>query len=159
MSHSLWPPGQYSPWNSPRKNTGVGSHSLLQGIFPTEGLIPGLLHCRQILYQLSHQGSPSCTAWRFLTDWTIRGCVTCVTEIHYRALSQYICVAVLCPNLYSFYGTCSFDVIGVEGCLYPLDTETSIIPSGFQLPICMHHSVTLLVPLVHFPLQVQLFSV
>ena len=37
------------------KNTGVGCHSLLQGIFATQGLIPGLLHCRQILYCLSHQ--------------------------------------------------------------------------------------------------------
>ena len=40
------------------KNTGVGSHSLLQGTFPTQGLNPGLPKCRQILYQLSHQGSP-----------------------------------------------------------------------------------------------------
>ena len=40
------------------KNTGVYSHSLLQGIFPTQGLNLGLLHCRQILYHLSHQGSP-----------------------------------------------------------------------------------------------------
>ena len=48
-----------SPWNSPGKNTGVGSHSLLQGIFPTQGLNPGLLRCRQILYQLSYQGSPN----------------------------------------------------------------------------------------------------
>ena len=40
------------------KNTGVGSRSLLQGIFPTQGLNPGLPHCRRILYQLSHQGSP-----------------------------------------------------------------------------------------------------
>ena len=46
------------PWNSLGKNTGVGSLSLLQGIFPTQGLNPGLLHCRQILYQLSHKGSP-----------------------------------------------------------------------------------------------------
>ena len=52
-----------SPWNSPGKNTGVGSHSLLQGIFPTQGLNPGLLHCRQILYQLSHQGSPRILEW------------------------------------------------------------------------------------------------
>ena len=44
---------------SPGKNTGVGCHALLQGIFPTEGLNPGLLHCRQILYYLSHQGSPA----------------------------------------------------------------------------------------------------
>ena len=41
----------------PGKNTGVGCHFLLQGIFPTQGLNPGLWHCRQILYQLSHQGS------------------------------------------------------------------------------------------------------
>ena len=42
-------------WNSPGQNTGVGSHSLLQGIFPTQGLNPGLPHGRQILYHLSHQ--------------------------------------------------------------------------------------------------------
>ena len=46
--------------NSPRKNTGVGCHFLLQGIFPTQGLNLGLPHCRQILYCLSHQGSPVC---------------------------------------------------------------------------------------------------
>ena len=38
------------PWNFPGKNTKVGSHSLLQGIFLTQELNPGLLHCRQILY-------------------------------------------------------------------------------------------------------------
>ena len=48
----------YSPWNSPGYNTGEGSISLLQGIFPTQELIRGLLHCRQILYQLSYQRSP-----------------------------------------------------------------------------------------------------
>ena len=47
-----------SPWNSLGQNTGVGSSSLLQGIFPTQESNPGLLHCRQILYQLSKQGSP-----------------------------------------------------------------------------------------------------
>ena len=58
VSDSLWPHGLYSPWNSPGENTGVGSLSLLHGIFPTQGLNPGLLHCRQIFYQLSHKGSP-----------------------------------------------------------------------------------------------------
>ena len=58
ISNSLRPHGLYSPWNSPGQNTGVGSRSLLQGIFPTQGLNPGLLHCRQILYLLSHKGSP-----------------------------------------------------------------------------------------------------
>ena len=46
-------------WNSPGKNTGVGSHSLLQGIFSTQGSNPGLMHCRLILYCLSHQEGPS----------------------------------------------------------------------------------------------------
>ena len=45
------------PWNSPGKNTGVVCHSLLQGIFLTQGSNPGLLHCRQILYHLSYPGS------------------------------------------------------------------------------------------------------
>ena len=58
MSSSLPPHGLHSPWNSPGQNTGVGSHSLLQGIVLTQGSNPGLPHCRQILYQLSHQGSP-----------------------------------------------------------------------------------------------------
>ena len=51
--------GSYSPWNSPCQNTGVGSCSLLQGIFPTQESNGGLLHFTQILYQLSYQGSPT----------------------------------------------------------------------------------------------------
>ena len=50
-------PGSSIHGNSPGKNTGVGCHALLQGIFPTQGLNPGLPHCRRILYRLSHQGS------------------------------------------------------------------------------------------------------
>ena len=46
------------PWNSPGQNTGVSSCPLPQGIFPTQWSNPGLPHCRQILYHLSHQGSP-----------------------------------------------------------------------------------------------------
>ena len=84
-----------SPWNSPGQNTGVGSLSLHQGIFPTPGSNPGLLHCRQILYQLSHKRSlrilewvaypfssrssqprnrtgVSCIAGRSFTNWAIR---------------------------------------------------------------------------------------
>ena len=56
MSDSLWSQGLYSPWNSPGQNTGVGSLSLLQRIFPTQGSDSGLPHCRWILYQLSHKG-------------------------------------------------------------------------------------------------------
>ena len=56
--HELEPAKLLCLWNSPGKNTGVGRHSLLQGIFPAQGLNPGLPHCRQILYLLSHLGSP-----------------------------------------------------------------------------------------------------
>ena len=88
-------PWTLSPWNSPGQNTGVGSHSLLQGLFPTQGSFPGLLHCMWILYQLSHRSSPrilewvaypfssrssrprnwtrvSCIAGRFFTNWATR---------------------------------------------------------------------------------------
>ena len=53
-------------WDFPGKNTGVGCHFLLQRILPTQGLNPGLPHCKQMLYRLSHQGghftvfSPNC---------------------------------------------------------------------------------------------------
>ena len=57
VSPSLGPHGLCSPWNSPGQTTGVGIRSLPQGIFPAQGLNPSLPHCRQILYQLSHQGS------------------------------------------------------------------------------------------------------
>ena len=55
------PPGSsvLCPWDFPGKNTGMGCHFLLQGIFPTQGLNSHLLHCRQILYHPSHQGSPT----------------------------------------------------------------------------------------------------
>ena len=89
------PPGSSIPGNSPGKNTGVGCHALLHRIFTTQGSNPGLSHCRQILYCLSHWGSPrilewvthpffresswprnrtrvSCTAGRFLTSWATR---------------------------------------------------------------------------------------
>ena len=55
------PPGS-CPWDSPGKNTGVGCHALLQGIFLTWGLNPGLPHCRQILYHLEPPGKPVRTA-------------------------------------------------------------------------------------------------
>ena len=94
VSDALRPHG-HTPWNSPGQNTGVGSLSLLQGIFPTQGPNPGLPHCRWILYQLSHRGSPRILAWvtypfsigssslrnrtgfssiagRFFTNWAIR---------------------------------------------------------------------------------------
>ena len=95
LSDSFWVHGLYSPWNSPGQKTGDGSLSFLQGIFPTQGSNPGLLHCRRILYQLNHEGSPrileqvaylfssrsswprnptgvSCITDGFFTNWAIR---------------------------------------------------------------------------------------
>ena len=57
------PPGSSVHGDSPGKNTGVGCHALLQGIFPTQRSNPGLPHCRWILYHLSHQGSPWILEW------------------------------------------------------------------------------------------------
>ena len=63
FSNSLQPHGLNSPWNSPGQNTGVGSLSLLQRIFPTQGSNPGLPYCGWILYQLSHKGSQRILEW------------------------------------------------------------------------------------------------
>ena len=56
--HGLWPTRLLCPWDSPGKNTGLGYHSLLQGGLPTQGLNPGLLHCRQIHSLLEVLSSP-----------------------------------------------------------------------------------------------------
>ena len=100
VSNSLQPMNCSScPRNSPGQNTGVGSLFLFQGIFPTQGSNPGLLHCGHIVYQLNHQGSPrilewvaypfssgssqprrwtrvSCIAGGFFTNWAIREALT-----------------------------------------------------------------------------------
>ena len=85
MSYSLQPHRLHSPWNSPDQNTGVGSLSLLQRIFPTQGWNPSLLHCRRILYPLSHKGSPKILEWvAYLfsnrssqpRNWTGVSCIT-----------------------------------------------------------------------------------
>ena len=68
MSNSLQPHGLYSSWNSPGQNTEVCSLSLLQGIFLIQGSNPGLPHCRQIFYQLSHQRSPRILQWVHITS-------------------------------------------------------------------------------------------
>ena len=100
MSDSLQPHGLH-------QNTAVGSPSLLQGMFPTQGSKPGLLHCRQILHQLSHKGSPrilervaypfssgafwprnwtgvSCIAGGFFTNWAEGSPI--------EQLSKWVCV-------------------------------------------------------------------
>ena len=99
-----------------RPDTGVGSHSLLQGIFPTQGLNPDLPHCRRILYQLSYKGSPRtlewvaypfssesspprnwtgvfCIAGGFFTNWAIR-------ETHVLSNMNYI---TYCRKFYAMW--------------------------------------------------------
>ena len=64
--HGVEPTRLLCPWNSPGKNTGVGSHSFLQGIFLTQELSLGFLHCRQILYHLSLIDPLKIPVWGYL---------------------------------------------------------------------------------------------
>ena len=100
MSDSLRPHGPYSSSNSPGQNTGLGSLSLLQGIFPTLGLNPGLPNCRQILYQLSHKVSSknagvdslSLLQWIFLTqekNWDLLHCRQILYQLNYEGRIQH----------------------------------------------------------------------
>ena len=107
VSDSLWPHRLYSPWNSPGQNTGVGSHFLFQGIFPTQGSNPGLPHCRWILYQLSHQGSPKESLYQFSLRWAfyenihlpsliLWNLVQCFALLHFIVISLYYGNMLLC---------------------------------------------------------------
>ena len=104
----------------------MGSLSLLQGIFPTQESNPGLPHCRQILYELSHKGSPrilgwvaftfssgssqprnqtwvSCIAGGFFTNWAVRNML-------------WNCFLINCASLYSNWTACDNAYISVEDC-------------------------------------------
>ena len=86
-----------TPWNSPGQKTGVGSCSLLQGIFPAQESNLDLPHCRRILYQLSHQGNPRILEWVacsspehiFLTqelNWGLWHCRQILYELSYQGI-------------------------------------------------------------------------
>ena len=98
MSDSLWPHGLYParllyPWNSLGKNTGVGFHSLLQGIFLTQGLNLGLLHCRQTLYCLNLR--PNSTAICVICICLFyKITVSCITRCVAEPLTKYIVLYV-----------------------------------------------------------------
>ena len=86
---TLWTvalPGSSVHGDSTGKNVGVSCHAFLQGIFPTQGSKPGLLHCRQILYQLSHKGSPRVLEWvaypfSSRSSWPRNGTgISCITD-------------------------------------------------------------------------------
>ena len=114
MSDSLWPYGLYSLWNSLGQNALVVSRSLVHGIIPSQGPNSGLPHCRQILYQLSHKGSPrileweaypfsrrsfrlrnqtgiSCTAGRFFINWAIREAPKTLRGIKIKSRMSFPC--------------------------------------------------------------------
>ena len=121
MSNFLQPHGLYSPWNFPGQITGVGSGSLLQGIFPTQGLNPGVLHFGWILYQLSHQGKPRILEWlayHFSSEsslprnWTRASCITgrfftswATGEAHsdFGAQENKVCHCFYCFLIYSLW--------------------------------------------------------
>ena len=99
MSNSLWPHGLYSPWNSPGQNTGVGSLSLLQGIYPTHGLKPGILHFRWILLPAEPQGKPKNTGVGSLSllqrtfqiqesNWGLLHCRQILYQLSYKERQQ-----------------------------------------------------------------------
>ena len=92
MSDSLRPHGVYSPWNSPGQNTGVGSLALLQRIFPTQGSNPGLPHCRRIVYQLSHKGSPFDMKSNIWIKVKNSGKYSVVGALHVQNFQVLICV-------------------------------------------------------------------
>ena len=93
-----WPCELYSPWNSPGQNIRVGSLSLLQGVFSTQGSDPGLPHCRWILYQLRHReaqeywsGSLSLLQEIFMTqelNWGLLHCRQIFYQLNYIREAQ-----------------------------------------------------------------------
>ena len=97
--------GLYNPWNSPGQNTGVGSLSLFQGIFPTQGSNPGLPHYRWILYPLSYKGS-SCSfnsvqslshVWLFATPW-IAACQASLSITNSQSLLKFMSITSVMPS-------------------------------------------------------------
>ena len=115
----LRPHGLYSPWNSLGQNTGVGNLSLLQEIFPTQELNGNLLLCRQILYQLGHQGeskntgvsSLSLLQWIFLTqesNWGLLNCRRILYQLSYQ--ESPICLRTVAKNMGSGLGPSDFNV-------------------------------------------------
>ena len=111
VSDSLWrhrtyPTRLLCPWHSPGKNTGVDCHPLLQRIFLTQELNPGLLHCRQILYYLNHKGSPVS-----ITEVPFRACFLAMhilwktTFVHALVFSCVIINSIITLIIYPYRHT------------------------------------------------------
>ena len=137
MSDSLWPHGLYSPWNSPGQNTRVGRHSLLQGNFPMQGLNPGLPHCRQILYQMSHQGS---------SEW-VKGMDKCAGDPDFHShctthnhMTISSSVAQSCPALFDPMDSARQASLSITNpwSLLKLMPIKSVMPSNHLILCCPH---------------------
>ena len=115
MSDSLWPHQWYSPWNSPGRNTGVGTLSLLQGIFPTQGWNPSLPHYRRILYQLSHKGSPL-NFWKSKLEmqslwWFLKSSSLISPQGSYAFWSHYVSLSNVVSHSWTFSAQCGLGYI------------------------------------------------
>ena len=137
--HGLWPARLLCPRDSPGKNTGVGCHFLLQGIFPTHRLNQGLLHCRQILYHLSHQGSPRILKW--IAYLFTRGSSqprnrTRVSYIAGRFFASYMYTYI--PSLLSLTPTLPSHPSGV---IAEHQAELPVLYSMFSLAVYFTHGI------------------
>ena len=122
--HGLQPARLLRPWNSPGKNTGVDSCSLLQGIFPTQGSNPGPWHCRQILYRLSHHPfTEACTCsmrvWKY----------GCVHDISHLIVTLLIWKQFKALKPFGF-------LIVTSSC----QAHFCLRATAFTLPHCLDHS-------------------
>ena len=127
--HGLQPTRLLRPWDFPGKSTGVGCHCLLRGIFPTQGLNPGLPHCRQTLYHLSHQGGP----------WIERLIKNSVEELGFRG-TQFCCITLFSAPCFSVssHDLLFTSVTGLGPTQIQYDLILTVTPTKTQLP----HKVT-----------------
>ena len=144
MSDSLRLHGLCSPKNSPGQNIEVGSHSLLQGFFPTQGSNPGLRHWRQILYQQSQQGSPRILEWVTYTflhwivptqelNWGLLHCRYILYQLSYQA-SPAIPMSGSKAKSYSLSGV-------ALGAAYELGQQSSRCALHWRLGLQKRHTV------------------
>ena len=136
MSDSFWPYGLrptrlLCPWDSPGKNMGVGCHFLLQEVFLTQGLNLGLLHCRQILYPLSHHGSLCTWLLEKTKVLTIQTFVSKVISLLFNTLSRFVIAFLLRSKCLLISWLQSLSTVILE----PKKIK-SVMVSTFSLSIC-----------------------
>ena len=107
------------PWNFLGKKNGVGSHSILQGIFPTQALNLGLLHCRQILYHLCHQGNPlkpHLILYQILSSFAIEDNILTMYSIYKNGILQFLSISIYeSIHIHNVYTYCTFTGVCIIG--------------------------------------------